>query len=152
MTTSHAQVIREFFDAFGAADAARLQAITTDDFVWHFPGTSPIAGDWRGVDGLLQGIRVVAMTLGAGQNGFELQDIFANDRAAMSVHRDFFTGAGNHLDLRYAIYYRFVAGKIAEAWEIPFDLAENDRYYGIQAKALAGVRGDPGPDGVERRR
>jgi uncharacterized protein len=134
------QVIREFFDAFGAADAARLQAITTPDFVWHFPGHSAIAGDWRGVDGLLNGIRAVAIALGAGHNGYELLHVFADKGAAMSVHRDFFNGPGNHLDLRYAIYYRFEDAKIAEAWELPFDQAENDRYYGVQSQWLAKTR------------
>lgn len=132
----NAAVIREFFAAFGAADPARLQAVTTGSFVWHFPGTSPIGGDWRGVDGLLSGIRAIAMTLGDGHSGFELLDLFANDRGAVSVHRDFYTGPDNHFDQRFITYYRMENERIAEAWETPFDQAESDRYFGRQAALI----------------
>ena len=132
----NAAVIREFFAAFGAADAARLQAVTTPDLVRHFPGTSPIAGDWRGVDGLLSGIRAIAMALGDGHAGFELLDLFANERGAVSVHRDFYTGPGNHFDQRFITYYRLDGGRIAEAWETPFDQRESDRYFGQQAGVI----------------
>jgi ketosteroid isomerase-like protein len=132
----NAQVIRDFFTAFGTADAARLGALMTDDFVWHFPGSSPISGDWHGVDGLLTGIRAIAMTLGDGHNGFELLQVTANEQCAISVHRDYYDGPNNHFDLRFVIYVRMEQGKIAEAWEIPFDLHESDRYFGTQAGVI----------------
>jgi ketosteroid isomerase-like protein len=140
MTTNehpNVRVLRDFFDAFGAADRARLEAMTTDDLVWHFPGASPISGDWRGVDGLLEGIRAIAMTLGRGNNGFELLHVFADDDVAITIHRDFYTADDNHLDLRYLLYIRMEDGKLAEVWEVPFDQAENDRYMAIQAATLA---------------
>ncbi len=129
----NAAVVREFFAAFGAADPDRLRAVTTPELVWHFPGTSPIAGDWRGVDGLPHGIRAIAMTLGDGHAGFELLDLFANAGGAVSVHRDFYEGPGNHFDQRFVTYYRMEGGRIAEAWETPFDQRESDRYFGRQA-------------------
>lgn len=140
MSAEHpnAEVLRAFFDAFGAADRDRLAELVTDDFVWHFPGSSPISGDWNGLDGLLTGIRATAMSLGDGHNGFELLHVYADDTSAVTIHRDYFTGAGNHLDLRYVLYVRMEDGRMAEVWEIPFDQAENDRYFAVQARALAG--------------
>jgi ketosteroid isomerase-like protein len=131
------EILRGFFDAFGAADRDRLADLVTSDFVWHFPGSSPISGDWRGLDGLLNGIRATAMALGDGHNGFELLHVYADDTSAVSVHRDYFTGVGNRLDLRFMLYVRMEAGRMAEVWEIPFDQAENDRYFAVQARALA---------------
>jgi uncharacterized protein len=133
----HAQLMRDFFDAFGAADRDRLAELMAPDLVWHFPGHSPISGDWHGVDGILTGIRAIAMSLGRGQNGFELLHVLAGEACAVTIHRDFYTGDDNHLDLHYALYVRFDDGKIAEIWEIPFDQAENDRYLAVQAAALA---------------
>jgi uncharacterized protein len=133
----NARLMREFFDAFGAADCDRLGELVAPDLVWHFPGHSPISGDWKGVDGLLSGIRAIAMTLGRGNNGFELLDVLAGEECAVTIHRDFYTGDDNQLDLRFALYVRIEDGKMAEVWEIPFDQAENDRYYAVQAAALA---------------
>jgi hypothetical protein len=141
MTTStehpNVALMYAFFEAFGAADADRMRELMRDDLVWHFPGTSPISGDWRGVDGLLGGIREVAMTLGRQNNGFELLHVLGGDGFAITVHRDFYTADDNHLDLRYVLYVRIEDGRMAEVWEIPFDQAENDRYFAEQAKAFA---------------
>ena len=131
------QVIRDFFAAFGTADAEKLRGLTKPEFVWHFPGNSAISGDWVGVDGLLTGIRAIAMTLGDGHNGFELLHVTANEQCALSVHRDYYQGPDNHFDMRFVIYVRMEHGKMAEAWEIPFDLVESDRYFGTQAGVIA---------------
>jgi ketosteroid isomerase-like protein len=133
----NARLMRDFFDAFGAADRERLSRLMAPDLVWHFPGQSPISGEWKGVDGLLTGIRAIAMTLGRGNNGFELLRVLAGEDCAVTIHRDFYTGDDNHLDLRYALYVRIEDGKLAEVWEVPFDQAENDRYMAVQAAALA---------------
>ena len=133
----NARLMRDFFDAFGAADRDRLGRLVAADLVWHFPGTSPISGDWHGLDGLLDGIRAIAMRLGDGKNGFELLHVLPGDDVAVTIHRDYYTGDGNRLDLRYALFVRIADRRIAEVWEIPFDQAENDRYLAVQAAALA---------------
>ena len=139
MTTEHpnAQVLRDFFDAFGAADRKRLGELTTPDMVWHFPGHSPISGGWNGIDGLLEGIRAIAMALGRGNNGFELLHVYADDTTAVTIHRDYYIGDDNSLDLRYVLHVRMSDNTMAEVWEIPFDQAENDRYMAVQARYLA---------------
>ncbi len=133
----NAALMRRFFAAFGAADRERLGECMAPDLVWHFPGHSPLSGDWRGVDGLLNGIRAIAMTLGRGANGFELLHVLADDGVAVTVHRDYYTGEDNTLDLRYVLYVRIEDGRMAEVWEVPFDQAENDRYLGVQAATMA---------------
>jgi ketosteroid isomerase-like protein len=137
----NASLLRDFFDAFGAADRHRLAELVTPDLVWHFPGHSPISGDWHGVDGLLDGIRAIAMSLGQGKNGFELQHVLATDDLAVTIHRDFYTGEDNSLDLRYVLVVHLAGGRMTEVWEIPFDQAENDRYMAVQAASLARATG-----------
>jgi ketosteroid isomerase-like protein len=139
VTTEHpnAKVLRDFFAAFGTADRQRLAELTTPDMVWHFPDNSPISGDWQGIEGLLGGIRATAMALGRGHNGFEPLHVYADDTTAVTIHRDYYTGDDNTLDLRYVLHVRMDAGKMAEVWEIPFDQAENDRYMAVQARNLA---------------
>lgn len=132
-----ARTMRDFFAAFGTADRAALERLTTRDFVWRFPGRSPISGEFHGIDGLLHGIRATAMTLGDGQHGFELLHVYADDRTAVTVHRDFFTGKGDRFDLRYMLFVRFENGRMAEVNEVPFDQAESDRYWQARATAVA---------------
>jgi ketosteroid isomerase-like protein len=133
----HGRLMRDFYEAFATADRGRLSELMAPDLVWHFPGHSPISGDWEGVDGLLAGIGAIAATLGRGNNGFELLQVLAGEDSAVTIHRDFYTGDDNHLDLRYALYVRIENGKMVEVWEVPFNQAENDRYYAVQAAALA---------------
>lgn len=138
-TQEHPNValIREFFDVFGRADEARLHEIMASDILWHMPGKSPIAGDWAGVDGILNGIRATALRLGDGTYGFELLHVFADEERAVSVHRDFYTGEGNHFDLRFMIFYDIRDGQIAELWEVPFDQYECDRFFNLQEERLS---------------
>ncbi len=137
------RLIRDFFTAFGAADRDALTRILAPDAVWTFPGASPIAGAWRGVDGLLDGIRRVAMTLGDGKHGFELLEIFASDVSAVSIHRDYYTGDDDDFDLRYMVHYTIVDGRIVKAAEIPFDQFESDRYWHWRAAQVAAAYAPP---------
>jgi len=141
----NAQLMRDFYAAFGAADRQRLDELVTDDFVWRFPGTSAYAGDFHGIDEIFAGIRNVAMTLGRGHNGFELLHVFADDDTAVTVHRDTYSGDDNHLDLRYVLYVRIRGGRMAEVVEVPFDQGENDRYVGRQTRLFfeSAAQGEP---------
>lgn len=133
----NAQVIRDFFAHFATADETILRQFVQEEIVWHFPGVSPIAGDWHGIAGITQGIRALGFALRQeGQGDFELQEVAANDAVALSVHRDYYDGPDNQLNMRYILYARMVDGRIAEVWEIPFDLYENDRFQGKQAERL----------------
>ncbi|UYZ63799.1 CocE/NonD family hydrolase [Hymenobacter weizhouensis] len=139
----NAQLVYDFFQAFGTVDKAWFDRHLSPDFVWHLPGHSPISGDWHGLDGALNGIRATAMRLGNGKNGFELLDVFGHDGGAVSIHRDFYTGDDNHFDLRYVIHYRIADGRITELFEIPFNQYENDRFWNLQQQNLAATQQEP---------
>jgi len=96
--------------------------------VWHVPGTSPIAGEHRGRPA------VIAY--------FELRRRLA--RNSLRLHPgDFLTGrdfvaqlvegsaeiAGTEVAWSTVGVYRFEAGRVAEAWLVPSDLAEFDRIW-----------------------
>src|SRR5687768_16400100 len=46
--TENAKRIREGYDAFNRADVAALVDLFAEDFVWHFPGASKLAGEHLG--------------------------------------------------------------------------------------------------------
>jgi ketosteroid isomerase-like protein len=139
MTTEHpnATVMREFFAAFGTADRDKLAGLVAPDMTWTFPGTSPISGTFVGVDGLLGGIRTIAMTLGQGINGFELLEVYANDHSAVTIHRDFSTDPDRPFDQRYMLFVTFDGGRMTSVHEVPFDQAASDRFWAERAASFA---------------
>jgi ketosteroid isomerase-like protein len=48
-----AEVVRRGFQAFVARDFDTLRAVFADDLVWRIPGGSALAGEHRGIDGVL---------------------------------------------------------------------------------------------------
>ena len=139
MTTEHsnADVMREFFGAFGAADRDKLADLCASEMRWTVPGSSPISGTFVGVDGLLDGIRAIAMTLGQGINGFELLEVYANDHSAVTIHRDFSTDPEHPFDQRYVLFVTFQDGRIALVHEVPFDQAASDGFWAERAASFA---------------
>jgi uncharacterized protein len=133
----NATVMREFFAAFGTADKDRLADLVATDMTWTFPGTSPISGTFAGVDGLLGGIRAIAMTLGQGINGFELLEVYANDHSAVTIHRDYSTAPDHPFDQRYMLFVTLEDGRMTTVHEIPFDQAASDAFWAERAASFA---------------
>jgi ketosteroid isomerase-like protein len=134
------KVVRDFFVAFGTADEEHLRRLVHPDLLWHFPGRSVISGDFKGIRGLLDGIRATAMTIGQGKNGFELLRVLAQEDFVVTVHRDFSTDPDNPFDLRFALFITMEEGRMREVWEVPFDQAESDRYWNGRAASFAQAR------------
>lgn len=133
----NADIVERFFAAFAAGDQEAIGGMIAEDMVWSFPGDSPIAGDWVGVDGLVNGIRATAMRLGDGKHGFELLRVYSNEDGAISIHRDFYTGDDGAFDLRYLIVFTIEDGVITRAEEIPSDQFVSDRYWNWRAAEVA---------------
>jgi ketosteroid isomerase-like protein len=53
MAHPNAVLIREAYDAFAGGDIPRVLGILADDVTWHVPGRSPLSGDYKGHEGVL---------------------------------------------------------------------------------------------------
>jgi ketosteroid isomerase-like protein len=49
----NATLVRKAYDAFNQADLAAIGDVLADDVVWHEPGRSVLAGDYKGGDQVL---------------------------------------------------------------------------------------------------
>jgi 2'-5' RNA ligase len=113
--------------AGGSVDAG-LQDLLAEDVVWHVPGASPIAGEHRGVDAVLQYFRTrrdmtdetfrVTVHGAAMIAGRVVQ--LAGGRAVRDGVEVFWETVG---------VFRVADGRIAECWLIPFDQAAFDRIW-----------------------
>ena len=70
--------MRRGYEAFGKGDMDTIRGLFDPNIVWHAPGRSQMAGDYRGVDEVLQQFgKVFEMT--GGTFNLEIHDVLAND-------------------------------------------------------------------------
>jgi uncharacterized protein len=53
MAQPNAAIITDAYDAFARGDIPAVLRILADDVTWHVPGRSPLSGDYKGHDGVL---------------------------------------------------------------------------------------------------
>ena len=90
---TNAQRIRDVYAAFNAADVPSLVDLFAEDIVWHFPGTSKLAGDHIGRDAALQTLGAYGEASG-GTLQANLVDVVASDDHVTGWARDTATSNG----------------------------------------------------------
>ncbi len=122
-------------EMYAGGDLGAVGELLAEDVVWHVPGTSPIAGEYRGREAVsgyfrlrreLAGRTITVTKVGDAHHEEALVQL-ADGRAVI---------AGRELIWRTAGVYRVADGRIAEAWLVPLDQERFDR-------AWAGLRPAP---------
>jgi YbgC/YbaW family acyl-CoA thioester hydrolase len=111
---------------YAGGDLAAVEELLAEDVVWHVPGTSPIAGDYRGrraVSGYFRLRRALAggairIAKGGEAHHEEALVQLADGRAPLG---------GREVVWRTAGVYRVSGGRIAEAWLVPLEQEHFDR-------------------------
>lgn len=125
-------VVEEFLarqrEMYAGGDVAPVEELLAEDVVWHVPGSSPIAGDYRGRAAVtayfrrrreLAGGALRITKLAEGHHEEALVQL-ADGRAALG---------GAEVLWRTAGVYRVADGRIAEAWLVPLDQVQFDRVW-----------------------
>jgi len=125
-------VVRAFHveqaSAYAGGDVQALRTWLADDVVWHVPGRSQIAGEHRGVEGVLAYFETRRRLTGESFR-VEVHGLSAiGDRvvqlAGGSAVRD-----GHAVEWETVGVFRVADGRIAECWLVPFDLFEFDEIW-----------------------
>jgi ketosteroid isomerase-like protein len=117
------EMIRKAWQVFGQGDMTTLRnEYFTEDATLHMPGTSPVAGDYVGVDNAL-GFFGKLFQLTNGTYRSVLHDVVANDEHIVALH----TATGDRegrpaLAMHEALVCHVRDGKVAELWIHPWDL------------------------------
>jgi uncharacterized protein len=127
MTHPNEELVRRAFDAFASGDVDTLRALIDQDAVWHAPGRNPLAGDHRGVDGIL-GYFARTMELTGGTFRSELHDVVANDEHAVSLFVARGQREGKTLDARNVLVTHVRNGKLGETWLFSGDQYAADEF------------------------
>jgi ketosteroid isomerase-like protein len=117
MNSSHPNVdtVNRMTPAIVNQDHDTLVKLFTDDFVFHFRGPHPMAGDHAGVGGLLGVIGSVFEATG-GDVEFEQQFCIGVDGWAAEWEHATLGRNGRRLESKNAFVYRFDGDRIAEMW------------------------------------
>jgi len=104
----------------GQANAGAVEALLSEDIVWHVPGRNAIAGEYRGkravFDYFTRRRRMAGESL-----RITVHRVLADDEVVMQL-------AGGRAELGFALrewetvgVFRIADGRIAECWLVPFD-------------------------------
>lgn len=112
-----------------AKDRDALYGNLHADFVCHTPGSSQIAGSFRGAEGMRRHVEQMQELTGQTFRPRH-EDVFmlAGDWATVPV-RLAASRQGKALDMRAFGIWRFADGLLAEHWEMPVDLAVFDEFW-----------------------
>jgi ketosteroid isomerase-like protein len=115
MAHRNEEIARTATDALSKRDIEAFLSLHADDIVIHFPGRGPMAGDYKGKDGLAKMLQQQMQILEAPPE-IENHDILANDDHAVILNRVKATRGGQILEQNQVVVMHIKGGKIAETW------------------------------------
>jgi|SRR5947209_2432730 len=127
-----ASVVKRFLDrqraVYRGAPVDGLREMLADDIVWHVPGRSPIAGDYRGASSAI-GYMLARRTLAGGEMRVIKHAELAHGDVVVQVADGEANLADQPCSWRTIGVYRVARGKVAEAWLVPLELASFDEMW-----------------------
>jgi ketosteroid isomerase-like protein len=127
MAHPNEELVRRGFEAFSKGDVDTLRDLFDPDAVRHAPGRSPLSGDHRGVDDILD-FFARTMELTGGTFRVELHDVVANDEHTVALYVARGEREGRTLEDRSVLVSHVRNGKLLETWQHSEDQYAADEY------------------------
>ena len=110
-------------------DVSGVRAVLSSDIAWHVPGTSPIAGTYRGPDQVVS-YMLARRALANGTFVMHRLDVLTGTGPTVAVLTDG-TATIDGAERRWSTVglYRVDDGRVAECWLLPLDQAEFDNIW-----------------------
>jgi uncharacterized protein len=126
VTHPNVEMLRGLDEAMLRGDMDTFFSGYTDDVATHLAGTSPLAGDYRGLDQLKQ---VFGRFMEAsGEYTFENHAYLADDEHGIILQRGTMKKRGRTLTTDEVFVIHFRDGKVRELWYLPYDQAGVDAW------------------------
>jgi uncharacterized protein len=129
MAHPNADLVRDGYAAFQRGDLDTLQhQYFAQDIRYHIPGRSPLAGDYEGIEQVIQ-LFIRVFELSGGTFRIELHDVVANDEhaaALLTIHAE---RAGRQLNDNMVQTFHIRDGKAVEIWSHQTDLYAVDEFW-----------------------
>jgi ketosteroid isomerase-like protein len=127
--TENAARVRDGYAAFNRGDVDALIELFAEDIVWHFPGTSKIAGEHIGRDACLAMLGAYGAASG-GTLQANLIDVMASDDRVAGLANDTASRDGRTLNVDAVVIFTLRDGKVTEARHLFDDQASVDAFLG----------------------
>jgi ketosteroid isomerase-like protein len=122
-------IMRRAYAAFNAGDINTLTEIFDEGAVWHLPGRSRFADDYRGRDATLAYFGQLGQETG-GTFQAELQQLLAGDDGrVVGIQRSTAERDGKRLDVGNCIVFELKDGRIVDGREHFHDLYAWDEFW-----------------------
>lgn len=112
------ELVRKAYGAFAEDDMDLLRQLLADDIIFRIPGTSPVAGEYRGRDAVF-GYLGKVMDRSGGTFRLELHDVIANDEHVVGLTIQSGTRNLIHTTLRSVHVWHVQDGQLTELLEYP---------------------------------
>ena len=121
-------LVRKGYHAFNTGDLATLTNLMSHDVIQHVPGSSPLAGDYKGLDSVLSYYGKLAETTD-GSFRAHLVDVHGDGHGHVNaVHVTAATRNGVTRVSRGSILFTFLGDKVTDMLELHADLAGDDAF------------------------
>jgi ketosteroid isomerase-like protein len=120
MAHKNEELLRSVYEAFARGDIDGVLAPCAHDIVFHNPGRSKVAGDFKGRDGFVALVGKV-MELSGGTFREELVDALANDHHGVAIAHHSLERSGKKHAYHTVHVWRIKGGKFIEFFEHPGD-------------------------------
>jgi ketosteroid isomerase-like protein len=128
MSHANEELLRNGYAAFEKGDLDTLRGMFSDDIVWHSPGRSELAGDYRGIDEVF-GLFGKVFELSGGTLRNEIHDVLADDEHGVALLIATGERNGKTLNDKQAHVFHIRDGKVTEFWLHASDLYANDEFW-----------------------
>jgi len=115
MAHPNEEIARSATEALSKGDMETFLSLHTDDIVVHFPGRGPMAGDYRGKDGVAKLFQQQTQILDAPPE-VENHDILASDDHVVLLDKTRVTRGGKILEQDQVVVMHIEGERIAEVW------------------------------------
>jgi len=121
-------LMKKGYEAFGSGDLDAVRELFADDIVWHVPGRSPLAGDYKGKEEVL-GFLAKTMEMTGGTFKLDVHDVMAGDEHGVALTTATAEREGKRLSNRAVQVVHIRGGKLTESWFHPEDQYAVDEFW-----------------------
>jgi uncharacterized protein len=125
---AYESVVRRAYHDFESADLDLLKVVFADDVVWHEPGRSSLAGDYKGPEAVLEFLGQLKARSG-GTFKIEILDVLSEPERAVVLQRETAERNGKVLDVDAALDFEIHHGKITEVTVYQADAYQFDEFW-----------------------
>lgn len=120
-------VVAAYAQAWQDGDAATLIGLYHDDFVLHYFGDNPLAGDHAGKMAALQALQKVQQL--TNRKLLKVHDVLSGPGHAALLSHEQWERDGESVEVHRVLLYHIRDGKLAECWLYDEDQRTVDRFF-----------------------